>query len=284
MNTVRSMGEQIAGRSAGVAFIAAAALVLLLGVEIKAQPVAGEPQTMQGTVRSLTTAPRGEVDGAVLEDGTVIHWPPHLEDRFRDLAARGERIRVTGRMETGPRGDTHFEVRSLTNVRTKTTRENDDGPPPPPPPGRSGRPGPRGPRERDRFARAEAKTVEGKVRSLTTAPRGEIDGAVLEDGTVIHWPPHLEDRFGDLAARGERIRVTGRMETGPEGDTHLEVESLTNLRTKATRENDDGPPPPPPERRGAAPDRPRDREQRLRQLEEQMEQMRREIERLRREG
>lgn len=130
-------------------------------------------------------------------------------------------------------------------------------------------------------APGEVKTVEGKVRSLTTAPRGEVDGAVLEDGTVIHWPPHLEDRFSKLAARGERIRVAGRMETGPEGDTHLEVQSLTNLRTRASSDNDDAPPP--RGRRGAAPDRPNDRELRLRQLENQIEQMRREIERLRRE-
>ncbi len=71
-----------------------------------------------------------------------------------------------------------------------------------------------------------------------------MDGAVLDDGTVIHWPPHLEDRFTSIIAKGDRVRVTGRMETGPEGDTHLEVFALTNLRTKVSRENnDDGPPP-----------------------------------------
>ncbi len=36
---------------------------------------------------------------------------------------------------------------------------------------------------------AESKTVRGAVKSFTTAPMGEVDGAVLDDGTVIHWPP-----------------------------------------------------------------------------------------------
>ena len=32
------------------------------------------------------------------------------------------------------------------------------------------------------------KSVSGVVKSFTTAPKGEVDGAVLEDGTVLHWP------------------------------------------------------------------------------------------------
>ncbi len=121
------------------------------------------------------------------------------------------------------------------------------------------------------------KTVEGVIRRFTSAPRGEVDGAVLEDGTVIHWPPHREDRFAKIASKGDRVRVTGRMETGPEGDSHLEVQNLTNLRTNRSGVNDG---PPPPDRRRAGPDRSSDREQRLRALEEQVEQLRREIARL----
>ncbi len=89
---------------------------------------------------------------------------------------------------------------------------------------------------------SESKTIEGRVRSLTAAPMGEVDGAVLEDGTVIHWPPHLADRFTAVVAKGERVRVVGRMETGPAGDTHLGAETATNIRTNASAENDDVPP------------------------------------------
>src|ERR1700678_3050797 len=41
----------------------------------------------------------------------------------------------------------------------------------------------------------EARTAQGRLQSFTTAPMGEVDGAVLDDGTVIHWPPHLANRF-----------------------------------------------------------------------------------------
>src|SRR5262249_43376656 len=91
--------------------------------------------------------------------------------------------------------------------------------------------------------RGDEKTVKGTLKRFTEAPRGETDGAVLDDGTVIHWPPHLEKRFTAILAKGDRIEVTGWMETNPEGVEQLEVRSVTNLRTGTTRLNDDDRPP-----------------------------------------
>lgn len=137
---------------------------------------------------------------------------------------------------------------------------------------------------------AEARTAQGKVQSLTSAPMGEIDGAVLDDGTVIHWPPHLADRFSAVVTRGDRIRAVGRMETGPAGDTHLEVQTVTNLRTNASASNDV--PGPPSRSQGrvarddsgdfaASPNQPGDVEQRLKALEDQIAQLREEIRKIR---
>lgn len=121
---------------------------------------------------------------------------------------------------------------------------------------------------------------------------GEVDGANLDDGTVIHWPPHLADRFTAVIARGDRVKVSGWIETGPAGDTHLEVQTATNVRTSAAASNDlDGPPAQP---RGrvtfegsddfSAPPTPRpsDIERRLKALEDQINQLRDEIRRIRR--
>jgi len=245
----------------------------------------------------MTTAPAGEVDGALLDNGTTLHWPPHLADRFSAVVAEGDRVKASGQTETGPAGDTHFEVQTVTNLRTKASARNDADAPPPPPPGRRGRPVPPPPGGRDvpppppppggRDAPppppppgGDLQTVRGTVQRLTTAPMGETDGAVLEDGTVLHWPPHLQDRFTDVLARGDRVRASGRMETGPAGDTHLEVQDVTNLRTKASAQNDAGPPPPPA---AAAPGRPEDRDQRIRDLQDRLDQLRRDLDRLRRE-
>jgi hypothetical protein len=223
---------------AAVCAITALVLTRADSNSIAQPPDGGATRTVQGTVRGSTTAPMGEIDGAVLEDGTVVHWPPHLADRFSGVAVRGDRIRVTGWTEISPEGDSHLEVRSITNLRTNASIAN-DGPAPAPPPGPGPRRGPvPPPPPGSRFGNpnpaAATRSMEGTVQQLTSAPMGEIDGAILDSGTVIHWPPHLADRFSALFARGDRIKISGWTETGPAGDSHFEVQFLTNLRTNGT--------------------------------------------------
>jgi len=324
--------------------LAAGSLVLFSGLaQSYAQP-RGAPQSsvVQGTVERMTAAPRGEIDGAVLSEGTWLHWPPHMQDRFANAVREGDRVRATGRTETGPAGHTHFEVEAVTNLRTNVATDNPDyafGPPPPPafrgrgrrgPPPRAFGPGrgmalrnqaatsdmqgsataenpdyasgpplpPRGPRGRGmRFAPPpppavdrrptpvgdgnDAVEVQGTVQRMTTAPRGEMDGAILDDGTWVHWPPHMQDRFADVVKEGDRVQATGKTETGPAGDTHFEVQSVTNLRTNSTAENPDFINGPAAVARRAVADDVADREQRLRDLQNQIDRLQRDIERLR---
>lgn len=234
-----------------------------------------DSRTARGTVERLTTAPKGETDGAVLDDGTWIHWPPHLEDRFSAVVHKGDRIEAVGRMEPGKKGDTRFEVRTLTNLDTRATAEN-DGPRDKRKKGRGGPPEPRrsGPNE----------TLRGTIERLNTAPKGEIDGAILDDGTFVHWPPHLEDRFLAVVDEGDRVEAVGFRKTGKKGDERFEIESLTNLRTDKMVRREDGPPPP----RRAEPRRDdrganANRSERIRRLKEEVERLEREIERLERE-
>ena len=284
--------------------IAASCAATALGLcfassETKAQPPdRGGSKTVQGTVQRSTTAPMGEVDGAVLDDGTVIHWPPHLSDRFSEIAVRGDRVRATGRMETGPEGDTHLEVRTVTNLRTNASLEY-DAPAPPPPPGPGRRrgpvpppPPPPGPRPGYRVDSAATQSVQGTIQRMTTAPMGEVDGAILDDGTVIHWPPHLTDRFSAVVARGDRVKFSGWMETGPAGDKHFEIQSATNLRSNVTVAADGVGSVPPLSAAvatdgsndfAASPSRTENVERRLKALEDQISQLRAEIRRLRRD-
>lgn len=243
--------------------------------DLRAQgPRDGEARTVRGTIESMTTAPKGEIDGAVLEDGTVLHWPPHLEDRFAEVAKKGDRVKVVGHMETTRKGDTHLEVATLTNLDTDASAEND---------------GPGGPREKRRKGKPPVprrtgpeQTVQGTVERLTRAPKGEIDGAVLDDGTFLHWPPHLEDRFANLIAEGDRVKAVGFEETGKRGEERVEVQTLTNLRTNRSAENEDRRPPPPREaKRGR--DETASRSDRIRQLKQEVERLQREIERLEQE-
>ncbi len=130
---------------------------------------------------------------------------------------------------------------------------------------------------------ADVSPVRGTIERFTNAPMGEVDGAVLDDGTWLHWPPQMQGRFKSVLKAGDAVRATGRTETGPAGDAHFEVRTVTNLRTNAMAENPDfaSAPPAPPER--VTPGRPGDLEQRVRDLENQVSELRRELRRMQRE-
>jgi hypothetical protein len=126
---------------------------------------------------------------------------------------------------------------------------------------------------------AETRTVRSSVREFTTAPKGEVDGAILADGTVVHWPPHLGDRFSNIISKGDNVKVIGWMETGPKGDTKLEVSTLTNVRTNKMIENQDRSPPAGQDR--VQPGQAGGIERRLQTLEDRMDELTQEIRRLR---
>jgi hypothetical protein len=287
VNTARPTQQKSTWRRK-LALAAAGALILPFGWrDTMAQGIDSVETTTQGTVRRMTTGPMGEVDGAVLDDGTTIHWPPHLSSRFTSIVTTGERVRAIGRIETGPDGDTHLEARKVTNLRTDAAIES-EGPPPGPDPRRGLRPAlRRGSRLEDDRAATGSRVVKGVVQRLTTAPMGEVDGAILEDGTVIHWPPHLAGRLAAVVVKGNQVEVRGWTETGPDGDTHFEVQTATNLGTNASVGTEPGGPRPPRLAPGSSRDfeansAPAESvERRLKALEDQIVQLKDEIQKLR---
>lgn len=252
---------------------AAAAILalLMLACSRETNGQGDDQETVKGTVKEFTEAPKGEIDGMALSDGTIVHWPPHLERKFTAIVKKGDRVEVVGRRETLPKGEKVFEARTVTNLATEESYTKDDAPPPPKGKKDKGKKG----KGRDRIAGPD-RTVTGKVERFTEAPKGEIDGMELSDGTVVHWPPHMERQFTAIVKKGDRVRVIGWDETKPKGEKVLEVRSLTNLATRITRINEDAPP-----ATAEARSRP-EVEKRLRTLEDKVDQLLDEVKQLRR--
>src|SRR5262249_52523026 len=121
--------------------------------------------------------------------------------------------------------------------------------------------------------------LRGTVERFTTAPKGEIDGFLMDDGTWGHWPPHLEGQAKGVFGKGDRVRVTGWWEAGKKGESKLEAQPAVNLRTDKSVLFD--------YRQGAIPSAGlgagASREERLRALERRLEDLLREIKELRRD-
>lgn len=142
-----------------------------------APPVAdpAAPSIAEGKVQRLLMNPYGEVDGLRLADGTLVQFPPHLSESLVAAIKPGDRVRIIGRGQA-PRG-----VRADAIVNTSNGQTLYDQPPVP----GAGRPLPP-------HLRAQAlhpQQVEGQVDAVLTGPRGETNGVILADGSIVRFPP-----------------------------------------------------------------------------------------------
>jgi hypothetical protein len=204
---------------------------------------AASATTVQGIVRSSSYGPAGDVNGVILDQGTEVHVPPDQADRLNSLAPFGVRIQVSGWIHTGPLGDTHVDATTITNLNNRSTMSFQT-PPPPPGPG-APPPGPPDPNAaaapppppiavqsgRVSSASSAETTVTGVVRNFNYGPAGEVNGLILNQGTVVYFPPEQSGQVTQVAQMGSRIRVRGWVRQGPTGNALLGAETITNRTT-----------------------------------------------------
>jgi len=155
------------------------------------------PET-RGTVQHFTLTPMGEIDGVILADGTEVHVPPHLTTQVAAAVRIGDAVSVQGyRSPSAP----VVAAISITDTNTGQTVV-DTGPPPPgsrPPPPPPGVPA----------AGAQQASTQAKVQRSLHGPAGDINGALLEDGTIVRLPPPSAYQVASLLSPGQVLAVQG---------------------------------------------------------------------------
>jgi hypothetical protein len=155
------------------------------------------PET-RGTIQRFTLTPRGDLDGFLLADGTQVHLPPHLTTELATAVRLGDPVSVGGYRFTSVPLVIAAAVTDLATNQTVVDR----GPPPPgsrPPPPPPGMPAPG----------AQQTSFNGKVERPLYGPKGDLNGAVLEDGTNIRLAPPVASQSVGLLAPGQTIAVQG---------------------------------------------------------------------------
>jgi hypothetical protein len=165
---------------------------------------------MKGKVAQYTLTPRGDVDGLILGDGTEVHVSPSLSSQLVFAVKPGDQVTVHG---LKARAVPMVAAASVTNDATGVTI--------------AGGPG-RGPRER--LSQMEA---EGTVKAVLHEPRGEANGVLLEDGTVVRLPPPEARRLSAQLAVGQKLFVRGAGLTSPLGKLVM-ARQIGPDRTKLT--------------------------------------------------
>ncbi|UPG83847.1 hypothetical protein L2Y94_10795 [Luteibacter aegosomatis] len=152
-------------------------------------PPPGQPSanaTRNGRVARFLVNPNGDVDGLLLADGTQVAMPPGLGNAVAAHVHRGDDVLVDGWRV----GD--LPLLQAAAVSAKGTRWTDRPPTAPPEP-----------------PALSPMEAHGQVAQPLYGPRGDINGAVLDDGTLLHLPPPASERTTAWATPHAPVSVKG---------------------------------------------------------------------------
>jgi hypothetical protein len=177
------------------------------------------PET-KGTVKQYTLTPRGDIDGLILNDGTEVKLPPHLTNQIAFAIRPGDAVTVRGLRATML---PLIDAMAVTNFVTGATVV-DNGPP-------------------DRSTAEQ--TISGRIVATLHGKQGEVNGAVLDNGTNLRLPPPEAERIQQLLAPGGVVTARGPTLTTPLG-TVIDVTAIGSTADQLTelavrRRPDDGP-------------------------------------------
>jgi hypothetical protein len=153
---------------------------------------------IKGKVAQYTLTPRGDVDGLILVDGTEVHVPPSASTELVFAVHPGDVVTIHG---LKARALPMVAAASVTNDASGVTVVANQG----------------------RWSRwpSESMQASGAIKEVLHGPRGDTNGALLEDGTIVRMPPREADRLGDALAAGKPLFVRGNGVSSPLGKVIL---------------------------------------------------------------
>lgn len=174
-----------------------AAALLLAGRTALAQAPLYDPEQLpavHGTVEAYILSPCDEVDGFFLDNDIEVHLAPRLSGELVHAIKPGDRVTVHGLRATGI---AMVHALSVTNDATGAKITDIFLP---------GWPGPNSACREPPPRYLEAK---GRIKRLTHNAEGEVNGVMLDDGTVIRFAQGLTPQDPDCLVPGREIEATG---------------------------------------------------------------------------
>ena len=175
-----------------------------------------DPQSLsetRGTVTRFLLNPHGEIDGIVLgaRQALQVHFPPHLSPQIARQVAMGDKVRMRS---VKPHGANMIAAVSLVTKNGKVIL--DEGP------HRDG--------EKHHKPHVEHKPMDalGEVVLSLFGPKGELRGALLDEGTSLRMPPHAAAELAAYLAPGAHVHAWGHGIRNRHGRT-IEVDEIAEL-------------------------------------------------------
>ena len=177
--------------------LAATLLAGIGGIALAQQASTYDPAQLpaiKGKVAQYTLTPRGDVDGLILDDGTEVHVPPSASTELVFAVRPGDAVTIHG---LKARAVPMIAAASVTNDATGTTVTAHIG--------------------HHMGGEAQPMQDNGKIKAVLHEPRGDMNGVLLEDGTVVRLPPREAERLGATLGVGQPLHVRGEGIASPLG-------------------------------------------------------------------
>jgi hypothetical protein len=145
-----------------------------------------------GRIMQFLINPNGDVDGLLLADGTQVNFPPHLSQALLQIAKVGDAVSIQGVRGYGAEASVH--ATSITNAGTGRRMVDQ-----PPAPGLA----PSAP------AVLTPLSANARVSRVLYAERGEMNGAILDDGMIVRFPPHIGVQMQNLLRPNAQLAASG---------------------------------------------------------------------------
>ena len=167
------------------------------------------PET-RGKVTRFLLNPHGEVDGLIV-GSRQVHFPPHLSKQIVRHVTPGDVVRVRG---IKPRDADMTAAVSLTTASGVVIL--DEGP------------HLEGEKHHKPDIKRKPMDASGEVVLSLFGPKGELRGALLDDGTSLRMPPHAAAELADYLTPGLHVHAWGHGVRTRHGRT-IEVDEIAEL-------------------------------------------------------
>lgn len=156
--------------------------------------------TLDGRVQQWLLNPNGEIDGLLLVDGTQVAFPPHLSASVQQTMKPGDAVQVSG-----------WRTPGAPVLRAASLSANGRSVVGQPPAFGSTPPAPRDPRA------LTAMSASGRVARPLYTGRGDINGVLLDNGSIVRFPPHVGAELAPTLQAGSTLHAKGWGSRGPLG-------------------------------------------------------------------
>ncbi|CAH9017163.1 hypothetical protein [Candidatus Nitrosacidococcus sp. I8] len=191
-------------------------IIIFTGIFLQPSSIVAKPQPVNidkqlpsysGIVQQYVLNTKGEIDGLILKEGMEIIIPSHLSAVLAYSIHPNDKVIVYGVKEADAPLVEALLIENQTNgKKVIIDLEN-------------------------KKKKINYVKIEDEVRMVLHGSRGEIEGALLNDGTIIRLLPSQFHQFGELIHQGESLFIEGSKIESVLGQV-IEVKKLGTSKNK----------------------------------------------------